>query len=62
MQKAQQCGWLKDKYGVSWQIVPTVLAEMLRDKDTERSNRVMKALLQMQKLDIKTLEQAYEKK
>ena len=58
--KAQQCGWLKDKFGVSWQIIPTVLAEMLHDKDTDRSNRVMKALLQMQKLDIQTLEQAYK--
>ena len=58
-ENAQQCGWLKDKYGVSWQIVPVVLAEMLQDKNTARSERVMKALLQMKKLDIKTLEQAY---
>jgi predicted 3-demethylubiquinone-9 3-methyltransferase (glyoxalase superfamily) len=58
-EKAQQCGWLKDKYGVSWQIVPVVLTEMLQDKKTEKSERVMKALLQMKKLDIKTLEQAY---
>lgn len=58
--KAQQCGWLKDKYGVSWQIVPTVLGEMLRDKDARKSERVMKALLQMKKLDIKKLKQAYE--
>jgi len=58
--KAQQCGWLKDKYGVSWQIVPTVLPQMLQDKDPEKSQRVMKALLQMHKLDIKTLKQAYE--
>jgi len=57
--KAQQCGWLKDKYGVSWQIVPTVLGEMLQDKNTEKSERVMKALLQMKKLDIKKLKQAY---
>jgi predicted 3-demethylubiquinone-9 3-methyltransferase (glyoxalase superfamily) len=57
---AQQCGWLKDKYGVSWQIVPTVLPEMLQDKDPEKSQRVMKALLQMKKLDIKRLKQAYE--
>jgi predicted 3-demethylubiquinone-9 3-methyltransferase (glyoxalase superfamily) len=56
---AQQCGWLKDKYGVSWQIVPTVLPQMLQDKDPEKSQRVMKALLQMHKLDIKRLEQAY---
>jgi predicted 3-demethylubiquinone-9 3-methyltransferase (glyoxalase superfamily) len=56
----QQCGWLQDRYGVSWQIVPTVLGEMLRDKDAEKSERVMKAMLQMKKLEIKTLEQAYE--
>jgi len=60
-EKAQQCGWLKDKYGVSWQIVPTVLGEMLQDKDAEKSERVMSALLQMKKLDIKTLKQAYQK-
>jgi predicted 3-demethylubiquinone-9 3-methyltransferase (glyoxalase superfamily) len=60
--KAQACGWLKDKYGVSWQIVPTVLAEMLHDKDPEKSNRVMKALLQMKKLDIKALKQAYQER
>jgi predicted 3-demethylubiquinone-9 3-methyltransferase (glyoxalase superfamily) len=58
-EKAQQCGWLKDKYGVSWQVVPGVLAEMLQDKDKQKSERVMKALLQMKKLDIKRLEQAY---
>ena len=58
-EKAQQCGWLKDKYGVSWQIVPTVLVEMLLDKDAEKSERVMKALLQMDKIDIKSLKQAY---
>jgi predicted 3-demethylubiquinone-9 3-methyltransferase (glyoxalase superfamily) len=58
---AQQCGWLKDKYGVSWQIVPTVLPKMIRDKDQIKSQRVMKAMLQMQKLDIQTLIQAYEK-
>jgi predicted 3-demethylubiquinone-9 3-methyltransferase (glyoxalase superfamily) len=61
-EKAQQCGWLKDRYGVSWQIVPVVLVEMLRDKNAEKSERVMKAMLQMKKLDIKTLKQAYEKK
>ncbi|MGH7229319.1 MAG: VOC family protein [Nitrospiraceae bacterium] len=54
-----QCGWLKDKYGVSWQIVPTVLGEMLHDKDPKKSERVMSALLQMTKLDIKRLERAY---
>jgi len=57
-----QCGWLKDKYGVSWQIVPTVLIEMLQDKDAERSQRVMKAMLQMKKLDIAGLKNAYEGK
>jgi predicted 3-demethylubiquinone-9 3-methyltransferase (glyoxalase superfamily) len=59
-QKDQQCGWLKDKYGLSWQIVPNVLSAMLRDKDVKKSERVMKALLQMKKLDIKALKQAYE--
>ena len=61
-EQAQQCGWLKDKYGVSWQIVPSVLGEMLQDKNTEKAERVMKALLQMKKLDIKTLQQAYEQR
>ncbi len=56
------CGWLKDKYGLSWQVVPTVLIEMLQDKDAERSRRVMKAMLQMTKLDIKTLRQAYDQR
>jgi predicted 3-demethylubiquinone-9 3-methyltransferase (glyoxalase superfamily) len=55
-----QCGWLKDKYGLSWQIVPTILIEMLQDKDPEKSQRVMKAMLQMIKIDINTLKQAYE--
>ena len=53
------CGWLKDKYGLSWQIVPTVLGEMMQDKDSEKTETVMKALHQMKKLDIKRLEQAY---
>jgi predicted 3-demethylubiquinone-9 3-methyltransferase (glyoxalase superfamily) len=57
--KAQQCGWLKDKFGVSWQIVPTALAEMLKDKDPEKTRRVMRAMLQMKKLDIAALRQAY---
>ena len=61
-EKGQQCGWLKDKYGVSWQIVPIILIKMLKDKDSEKSQRVMKALLQMRKLDIKTLMKAYEEK
>ncbi len=55
----QQCGWLKDKYGVSWQIVPTVLTVMLNDADTAKSQKVMKAMLLMEKIDIKKLEQAY---
>ena len=53
-----QCGWLKDKYGLSWQIVPTVLGEMLNDKDAEKSKRVMNALLKMNKIEIKALKQA----
>ena len=56
------CGWLQDKYGVSWQIVPTVLGELLQDKDAGKTERVMKAMLQMTKLDIKTLKQAYEQR
>ena len=58
--RAQQCGWLKDKFGVSWQVVPTTLAEMMADTDKDRAARVMKALLQMKKLDIKTLQEAYD--
>ncbi len=56
------CGWLKDKYGVSWQIVPTVLGKLMQGKDAGRSKRVMQALLKMTKLDIKILKQAYEKR
>ena len=55
-----QCGWLKDKYGLSWQIVPTVLIEMLQDKDPAKSKRVMEAMLQMKKIDIAALKRAYE--
>lgn len=54
------CGWLKDQYGLSWQIVSPEWNEMLRDKDAEKSERVMKAILQMTKPDIKTLKQAYD--
>ncbi|MDQ5869335.1 MAG: VOC family protein [Thermoproteota archaeon] len=61
-EKSQQCGWLKEKYGVSWQIVPIILIKMLKDKDSEKSQRVMKAMLQMRKLDISTLKKAYEEK
>jgi predicted 3-demethylubiquinone-9 3-methyltransferase (glyoxalase superfamily) len=56
---AQQCGWLKDRYGVSWQIVPAILRRMLQDPDAAKSGSVMKALLQMKKLDIGRLKQAY---
>ncbi len=59
--KTLQCGWLTDKYGVSWQIVPAVLGEMMQDKDPKKSGRVMEALLQMTKLDIKVLREAYER-
>jgi predicted 3-demethylubiquinone-9 3-methyltransferase (glyoxalase superfamily) len=55
----QQCGWLKDKFGVSWQIIPNALGEMLGDRDPAKAGRVMQAMLQMQKIDIQTLEQAY---
>src|SRR5713101_4180510 len=57
-----RCGCLKDKYGLSWQIVPTILAELYQDKDAEKTKRVMEAMLQMDKLDIKTLKQAYDGK
>ena len=57
-----QCGWLKDKYGLSWQINPTVLSQMLGDPDPEKSKRVMEAMLRMKKIDIKRLKQAYEQK
>jgi predicted 3-demethylubiquinone-9 3-methyltransferase (glyoxalase superfamily) len=55
-----QCAWLKDKYGLSWQIVPRVLIEMLQDKDAQKAQRVMEAMLQMRKIDIATLKRAYE--
>ncbi|STX44158.1 DNA binding protein [Legionella donaldsonii] len=54
-----QCGWLQDKYGISWQIVPAILADFLNDPDTEKSEQVMKAMLKMKKLDIQTLRKAY---
>src|SRR5687767_14646310 len=57
--KAQQCGWLKDKYGVSWQVVPKALIEMVGDPDSQKSQRAMTAMLQMKKLDIAALKQAY---
>jgi predicted 3-demethylubiquinone-9 3-methyltransferase (glyoxalase superfamily) len=55
-----QCGWLKDRFGLSWQIVPSALVEMLQDKNAEKSNRVMQAMMQMRKIDIARLRQAYE--
>ncbi len=58
--KKGPCGWLKDKYGLSWQIVPSVLPQMLQDKDAEKSRRVMQAMLQMHKLDIAALKRAYD--
>lgn len=57
-EKAQQCGWLKDKYGLSWQIVPAALLKMMTDADTASSDRVMKALLRMKKLDLAALRRA----
>ena len=57
---AQQCGWLQDKYGVSWQIVPSALGELLGDPDPVKSGRVMQAMLQMKKIDIKALQKAYD--
>jgi predicted 3-demethylubiquinone-9 3-methyltransferase (glyoxalase superfamily) len=60
--KKDRCGWLKDKYGLSWQIIPSALGKMLGDKDPEKSKRVMEAMLQMHKIDIKRLQEAYEGK
>ncbi len=56
----QRCGWLKDQFGLSWQIVPSLLGEMLRDQDAEKSRRVMAAMLQMDKIDMAVLQRAYE--
>lgn len=57
-----RCGWLKDKFGLSWQVVPTALAKLLKDSDAEKSKKVMEAMMKMDKLDIKTLKQAAKKK
>jgi predicted 3-demethylubiquinone-9 3-methyltransferase (glyoxalase superfamily) len=57
--KEGRCGWLTDKFGVSWQIVPTALGKLMNDEDAKKSQRVMQAMLQMNKLDIERLEQAY---
>jgi len=55
-----RCGWLKDKFGLSWQVIPSALGRMLSDKDAAKAGRVMQAMLQMQKLDVKALQQAYD--
>lgn len=56
--KESQCGWLKDKYGFSWQITPTILIELLQDKDPQKASRVMQAMMKMIKIDIETIKQA----
>ncbi len=58
-ESAQACGWLKDRFGVSWQVVPTALYELLQDEDSKRSQRVMQAMLQMKKIEIPALERAH---
>jgi predicted 3-demethylubiquinone-9 3-methyltransferase (glyoxalase superfamily) len=58
--KKDRCGWLKDKFGLSWQIVPSILGEMLADKDPEKTKRVMQAIFQMDKIDINVLKRAYD--
>jgi len=60
--KKGQCGWLKDKFGLSWQIVPSVMGKMMSDADAAKSQRVMKAMLQMDKIDIARLKKAYDGK
>ncbi|MDO9302919.1 MAG: VOC family protein [Anaerolineales bacterium] len=55
-----RCGWLKDKYGLSWQIIPSTLGELMGDKDSAKAKRVMEAMLQMSKIDIQSLKQAYD--
>ena len=59
--RTDQCGWLQDQFGLSWQIVPTVLSKLLGDKDPQKASRVMQAMLKMTKLDIKGLQQAYDR-
>ena len=59
-EQAQQCGWLKDKFGLSWQVVPTILAEMMADADQAKADRVMRAFMPMKKFDIATLQHAYD--
>ena len=58
--QTQQCGWLKDKFGLSWQIIPSILIELMNDRDPQKSRRVMEAMLQMTRIDIAKLRQAYE--
>lgn len=58
--ETNQCGWLTDKFGLSWQVVPTALGDMMSDEDQEKAGRVMHAMLQMEKIDIATLKRAYE--
>lgn len=60
--KKNRCGWLQDKFGVSWQVIPTALGKLMSDPDPEKSGRVMRAMLQMEKIDIRGLQQAYENK
>ncbi|MFI4953166.1 MAG: VOC family protein [Burkholderiales bacterium] len=60
--KTNQCGWLTDKYGLTWQIIPSILGEMLHDKDAAKSARVMKAMMQMDKIDVEGLKRAYEQR
>ncbi|MGH7497877.1 MAG: VOC family protein [Gemmatimonadales bacterium] len=58
--KTNQCGWLDDKFGVSWQVIPSILGKLLQDKDAKKSQRVMQAMLQMKKIDIQGLQRAYD--
>ena len=60
--KKNRCGWLQDKFGVSWQVIPTALGKLMSDPDPEKSGRVMRAMLQMEKIDIRALQQAHENK
>ena len=57
---AQQCGWVKDQYGLSWQVVPTILPKLMKDKNKEKAQRVMAAMLQMKKIDIEALQKAFD--
>jgi predicted 3-demethylubiquinone-9 3-methyltransferase (glyoxalase superfamily) len=60
--KSQQCGWLKDKFGLSWQVTPSIMGDMFNESPTDRTERVMKVMMQMKKLDIKELQKAYDGK